>query len=280
MNVLIPLAAAVVLFVAGGTSYSRYIGRGFGERRREECGDSVSLVIAARDEEESLVPLVEEIVEVGLSALPGFELLLIDDGSRDRTPDTIKGLVAKHSFIRGYRLEKSQGKSAAWHLGFTRARGDIIITMDGDLQNDPRDVALLLRHLEEGYDLVSGQRRRRHDTLWRKIQSRIANTVRRTVLGDSAYDSGCGLKVFRRACLSDMHLFKGYHRFMEALFHIHGFRVSHLAVNDRPRTYGSPKFGLKNRIVWPFLDMLGVFWLKKRRIAYRFQQITPPQKEP
>lgn len=233
----------------------------------------ISIVVPAKDEEESIRALVEEIDEVGIPQRYDLELMIIDDGSTDRTPEIIRELKTTHPYIVSYRMEKSAGKSAAWELGFSRVTGDIIITMDADLQNDPRDIPALIDSIDEGYDLVSGRRRSRADTVGRKIQSRIANYTRRFFLKDNALDCGCGLKAFRRECVRYIPMFNGTHRFMEALFQIRGFRFKHVMVNDRPRKYGTAKFGLRNRLLAPFVDMMGVLWLKRRAIRYNHKNL-------
>ncbi len=236
---------------------------------------SVSLVIPVYNEVDSVAPLIEEIVAAGLAAPPDFEVVFVDDGSTDGTTEALAALAARHEFARVFRLNRNSGKSAAWHLGFRMARGEWIVTLDADLQNDPADIPAMLDALAAGADLVSGQRRARADTSGRRIQSRIANYVRRAVLNDGALDVGCGMKAFRRECVRWIPYFNGWHRFFEALFTIYGFRVVSLPVNDRRRRFGRPKYGLMNRVGRATLDMLGVWWLKTRVVRYSWKRVAP-----
>jgi len=233
----------------------------------------ITIVIPVKNEEDSIYPLVEEIIAVGLNKIPNFELMFIDDGSTDNTPQVILELKQKYDFINAFKMKYNVGKSGAWQLGFSQAKNDIIVAMDGDLQNDPNDIKLMFETLEEGYDLVSGRRSKRADSIWRKIQSRIANNVRCFFLKDNTSDSGCGLKMFRKQCLKKIPMFTGCHRFMEALFLMNGFKVKQIPVNDRTRRFGIPKYGLKNRLIRPFIDMLGVFWIRRRVISYSFKKL-------
>ncbi len=239
----------------------------------------ISVVVPVKDEEENIKIFVEEIIEIGLPEIQKFEIVFIDDGSKDKTPDIIRELSKTHNFIKLYQMKKNVGKSAAWHLGFSNAQYEIIVTMDGDLQNDPHDIETMYETLIEGYDLVSGKRKRRADTISRKIQSRIANNVRRFFLKDNADDSGCGIKMFRKECVKKISMFNGCHRFWEALFNLNGFKVKQILVNDRRRKFGVPKYGLKNRSIKPLIDMLGVFWMRRRNIFYDYKEINSEKKD-
>lgn len=239
----------------------------------------VSLAIPLRDEEESVDALIAEIGAAGLAERWEFEAIVVDDGSQDGSLERLRGQMARHPFLRVLALDGRRGKTAAWDAGFSQARGEFIVTMDADLQNDPRDIPRLIEVLNAGHDLVSGQRRRRADTLWRRVQSRVANRVRQALLGDGVQDVGCGLKAFRRSCLERVHLFDGAHRFMEALFQMHGFRVAEVPVADRARRFGRPKYGLRNRLIRPLADTLGVRWLQRRTITGTFRIIDPPGPE-
>lgn len=239
----------------------------------QEIKKGLSIVIPVKNEEDSIEPIVEEIVSVGLDKKFDLEIVFIDDGSTDSTLNKILSLKQKYNFINVYKMKYNIGKSGAWHLGFSMAQKEIIVTMDGDLQNDPNDIYPLMTKLEEGYDLVSGRRRKRADTISRKIQSRIANNVRQFFLKDGANDSGCGIKMFRKSCLPKIVMFHGCHRFWEALFKMNDFKLTQILVNDRQRKFGVPKYGLKNRLIRPFIDMLGVFWIRRRTVIYEYTPI-------
>ncbi len=227
---------------------------------------ALSIVIGLKDEEDNVEPLIEEIHNVGLQADFDLEVILIDDGSTDRTLEIISREIQLHPYVKCFLHDRNYGKTATWVTGFPLTRGDVIVTMDGDLQNDPHDIPKLYAALAEGFDIVSGKRQKRADSLSRKIQSRIANHFRRFFLRDNALDCGCGLKMFRRPVMQAVPLFNGAHRFYEALAQMHGFNFRQVLVNDRRRIHGRPKYGLHNRLVGPFVDLMGVSWLSRRAL--------------
>lgn len=229
----------------------------------------LTIVIGLKDEEENVEPLIEEINEVGLPQLFDLEALLVDDGSTDRTLEVIKQMMERYPWVVCHRHMRNYGKTGTWASAFPLAKGDVIVTMDADLQNDPRDIPALFEALREGNDIVSGKRRRRADTFSRKVQSRIANHFRRFFLKDNALDCGCGLKMFYRRVAERVPLFNGAHRFYEALAQMYGFKFKQILVNDRPRMHGQAKYGLHNRLVGPFFDLMGVAWLSKRVLLTR-----------
>ena len=235
----------------------------------------MTIVIGMKDEEENVEPLIEEINEVGLPRLFDLEVLLIDDGSRDRTMEVIRQEMARHPWVVCHRHERNYGKTGTWASAFPLAKGDVIVTMDADLQNDPRDIPALYTALCEGFDIVGGKRRQRADTFSRKVQSRIANHFRRFFLKDNALDCGCGLKMFHRRVAAVVPLFNGAHRFYEALAQMYGFKFKQILVNDRPRIHGEAKYGLRNRMIGPFFDLLGVAWLSKRVLLTRHTPFQP-----
>jgi dolichol-phosphate mannosyltransferase len=173
--------------------------------------------------------------------------------------------------VRLLEFEKNAGQSAAMHAGIYGARGDVIVTLDGDLQNDPADIRALIAKLDEGFDLVCGYRAKRKDTAFKRVQSKIANAVRSRFVGDNVRDTGCTLKVMRRECREALLLFHGMHRFIPALIGGMGWRVTELPVNHRPRIHGVSKYGFGNRAVRATMDMFGVRWLNNRRRTYRIK---------
>ncbi|HVQ20841.1 MAG TPA: glycosyltransferase family 2 protein [Terrimicrobiaceae bacterium] len=220
-----------------------------------------SIVIPLFNEAESVAILQEEI-----SAALGernYELILVDDGSTDGTIHRIK----RDPTVRVIRFKKNAGQSAAMLAGMRAAVGNSIVLLDGDLQNDPRDIPRLLAQIDLGADLVCGYRARRKDTLLKRLSSRIANFVRSRFVGDGVRDTGCTLKAMRRGCVHALVPFKGVHRFIPALVKNAGFRIVEVPVNHRPRQFGVSKYGLGNRAVRATLDMFGVRWLQSRRIA-------------
>ena len=225
-----------------------------------------SVVIPLYNEEENLPLLQNEIRE----ALGGrnYELILVDDGSSDGTV----GAVVPAPEVRLLRFKKNAGQSAAMLAGMRAARGAVIVLLDGDLQNDPRDIPALLDGIAGGADLVCGFRARRKDTVVKKLTSRIANFVRSRFVGDGVRDTGCTLKALRRECVGALVPFKGLHRFIPALIKGAGFRIVEIPVNHRARQYGVSKYGLGNRALRATTDMLGVRWLQSRRLDYQAEE--------
>lgn len=223
----------------------------------------LSVVIPVYNEEGNVVSLVEELESV-LRAMPRtFEVILIDDGSRDRTPALLRSLRAERSWLRVITFRRNFGQSAAFDAGFRAAAGSIVVTMDGDLQSDPHDIPQMLSMLEEGYDLVSGWRRRRKDALiLRKIPSRIANGLIRLATGAPIHDLGCSLKVYRRDVTDELFLYGEMHRFLAVLAHSIGARIAEVEVNHRPRRAGQSKYGMR-RTIKVLLDLLTVMFMRR-----------------
>lgn len=227
-----------------------------------------SVVVPLFNEAENVAILQREIWQ----ALAGrsYELILVDDGSTDGTPEK----VALGKEVKILRFEKNAGQSAAMIAGIRAALGDVIVLLDGDLQNDPADIPRLLAALEDGADLVCGYRANRRDTRVKKITSRIANFVRSRFVGDGVRDTGCTLKAMRRSCAEALVPFKGVHRFIPALIKNAGFRVVEIPVNHRARQFGISKYGLGNRALRATIDMFGVRWLLARRISYEVAPVA------
>ncbi len=225
-----------------------------------------SVVIPLYNEEDNVAILQREIGE----ALAGrnYELILVDDGSSDATVARID----RTPEVRVLEFEKNAGQSAAMIAGISAVRGSVIVLLDGDLQNDPKDIPRLLEEISRGADLVCGYRAKRRDTVVKKITSRVANFVRSRFVGDGVRDTGCTLKAMRRECAAALVPFKGVHRFIPALVKNAGYRIVEIPVNHRARQYGVSKYGLGNRAIKATTDMLGVRWLQSRHIDYRVKQ--------
>jgi dolichol-phosphate mannosyltransferase len=226
---------------------------------------AISVVVPLYNEEGNVAELQRQIE----SALEGrdYEIVFVDDGSSD---DTLKNIPGGER-VRALVLEKNSGQSAAMHAGIHNARGDVIATLDGDLQNDPADIPAMLTMLQTGWDLVCGYRARRKDTAFKRLQSRIANAVRARFVGDGVRDTGCTLKVMRRDCREALLLFTGMHRFIPALIRNMGWRVTEMPVNHRARVSGVSKYGFGNRALRATMDMFGVRWLNSRRTRYKIK---------
>jgi glycosyltransferase involved in cell wall biosynthesis len=223
----------------------------------------VSVAIPLYNEVESLPELIAAInvvlQETGLS----YEILCIDDGSTDGSTQLLKELAQKEPYLRGILLRRNYGQTPAMAAGFNYARGRAIVTLDGDLQNDPADIPLLLAKLEEGYDLVSGWRKNRQDdALTRLLPSKIANWLIGGMTGVKVHDYGCSLKAYRAELVADMNLYGELHRFLPALAYIEGARIAELPVRHHARKYGHSKYGL-GRTIRVVLDLFTVFFMRK-----------------
>jgi len=233
----------------------------------------LSVVIPVYNEDGNLPHLWPELQGV-LDALGlGAEVIFVDDGSRDRSAELVRGFMAGDPRVRLVRLRGNAGETAATDAGFKSARGRIIVTMDADLQNDPHDIPVLLQHLKE-CDAVTGWRVNRGDgDSWiRRVSSRIANRVRNALSEESIQDSACTFRAFRRECLTGLQLYTGLHRFIPTLLRMEGYRVIELPVRHRPRRFGQSKYGIRNRALRAFVDLLVVRWMKSRMLRYEIAQ--------
>lgn len=232
---------------------------------------AVSIVVPVFNEEDCLRGLLAEI-GAALAAVPGgYEVLLIDDGSTDRTPAVIRELSAADGRVRTIRFRANSGQTAAFDAGFKAARGATVVTMDADGQNDPADVPKLLSLLVPGVDAVCGIRTHRRDTLLRRVSSRVGNAVRNWATGESIADTGCSLKAFRRSALGRFQLYSGMHRFLPTLVRFAGGAVVQVPVNHRPRQAGQAKYGVGNRIFRTIADLFAVIWMKRRWLRYEIE---------
>lgn len=226
----------------------------------------LSVVVPVRNESGNIGPLIDEIATVLGDRV--FEIVYVDDGSQDATDQELRQLTARHPWLRHIRHAQSCGQSAAIRTGVTAARASIVITLDGDGQNDPAFIPALAAALEAGtprLGLVAGQRVGRKATGFKKLQSRIANAVRATILKDGTRDTGCGLKAFRRELFLSLPYFDGLHRFLPALVRREGFDVGYVEVVDRPRRHGRSNYGFWDRFWIGILDLAGVWWLVRRK---------------
>ena len=233
----------------------------------------LSAVVPAFNEIESLQAVVDELEEVLRRTGRSFEVVLVDDGSTDGSGDWIEDRARRDPCVRGVLLERNVGQSGALAAGLRHASGDVILTLDADGQNDPASIPQILSALETA-DVVSGVRERRADSWRRRASSRIANSVRRAVIGDTITDVGCSLKAYRREALEDLPLFVGAHRFLPALCQFRGARVAEVPVLHRPRRSGVSKYGVGNRLFRGLRDLLGVRWLKSRLLRHKIRRVT------
>ncbi len=226
-------------------------------------GPELSVVIPLFNEEDSLGPLVEQLLASLRPLGRHFELVLVDDGSSDGTAARLEDLAAATPELVAVLLRRNYGQTAAMAAGFDASHGAVIVTLDGDLQNDPADIPLLLDRLEEGYDLVSGWRHQRQDAaLKRLLPSKIANRLIARVTGVRLHDYGCSLKAYRREVVADMNLYGELHRFLPALAFIEGARITEVKVNHHARRFGESKYGI-DRTFRVLMDLLTVWFMKR-----------------
>jgi glycosyltransferase involved in cell wall biosynthesis len=237
-------------------------------------GGVISVVAPVFNERENLRPFVEELLAVLRRETEPFEIVLVDDGSRDGSSELIDALATEHAEVRGIHLKSNSGQSAAFDAGFKHAQGSIVVTIDADLQNDPSDIPKLLAALP-GHDAAVGFRVKRNDTTVRRWSSKIANAVRNRLSGDDIIDTGCSLKAFRAAPLREIKLWNGMHRFLPTLMRIEGRSVVQVPVGHRPRLKGESKYGVWNRVFRSSADLLAVRWMKSRHLGYEVERRDP-----
>ncbi|MEE2675064.1 MAG: glycosyltransferase family 2 protein [Myxococcota bacterium] len=223
---------------------------------------SLSLIVPAYDEEDCLVALYGRVLEVFGNGL-AWELVVVDDGSRDRTGAVARELAEKDPRVRAHILTRNCGQTTAIRVGIAAARGPLVATLDADLQNDPGDLLAMLEALGEN-DAVVGYRTERHDDWLRRTSSRVANAIRNALTGDQVRDTGCSLKLVRTEAIRAIPLFEGMHRFLPTLLRYHGYRVIEHPVSHRPRLAGTSKYGVSNRAWRAFKDLLAVRWMRSR----------------
>ena len=220
-----------------------------------------SVVVPAHNEEDNMRPLYAAVKKV-MDTLGEWELILVDDGSTDRTGAIIEELAAADARVKMIQFRRKFGQTAGWSAGFDHASGEVVIVLDADLQNDPEDIPKLIAKLHEGYDVVSGWRQKRKDDPLLMLGSKIGNWLRRQVTGEKIHDHGCSLKVYRRETLQDLELYGEMHRYITALLGWKGYKIGEEKVRHHPRTAGRTKYSIKKKLKG-FLDLLIVkFWIQ------------------
>jgi glycosyltransferase involved in cell wall biosynthesis len=234
-------------------------------------GPTLSIVIPAYNEQDNVPLLHQAIVAVIDPNQIDAEIIFIDDGSKDGTWAAIEKEVAIDRRVRGLKLKQNCGETAACDAGLRNARGRYVMTMDADLQNDPKDIPRFLEALAKGFDCVCGTRvesRGEGDHFIRVASSRIANAVRNKLSQEQISDAGCTYRAFRRECVEKLKLYRGLHRFIPTLLKMEGFTVTEIPVSNNPRLHGESKYGVWNRLFKSFHDLLAIRWMKSRLLGY------------
>jgi dolichol-phosphate mannosyltransferase len=231
----------------------------------------ISFVVPVYNEEENISRLVEEIQAVAPDLASEYEILLVDDCSTDRSLQIIQDLAVGDKTIRPLPLARNSGQSAALYAGFQAAAGDVIITMDADLQNDPADLRQMIKHYGE-YDMVNGWRYNRQDSLSKKLASKIGNGFRNWLTRETIHDTGCSLKIMNADMLKKIRIYKGLHRFLPTLMRLEGAKVIEVKVNHRQRLFGESKYTNLRRGIEGFYDVIAVRWMQSRHLSIEVKE--------
>ncbi|MEK6894951.1 MAG: glycosyltransferase family 2 protein [Nanoarchaeota archaeon] len=220
----------------------------------------LSVIIPIYNESENVGPLYSELSEelkrlANKKTISSYEIIFVNDGSKDKTKEILEQLSKVDKKLKGINLRRNFGQTAALKAGFDNSSGDLIVTMDGDLQNDPKDIGRLIEKIKQGYDVVSGWRYKRHDSLGKRLSSRIMNNLRQNLIGDYLHDYGCALKIYKKECLKDLELFGELHRYITAYLYIKGYKIGEIKVNHRQRKFGKTKYKF-NRGLNGILDLM------------------------
>ncbi len=232
----------------------------------------LSIIVPVLNEEENLAVLAAEIETVAAGLGKPWEVVFVDDGSTDRSLQVIRDLASKDEHVRYLSFARNCGQSAAFKAGFDTAQGDVLVTMDADLQNDPADMPAMLALYEAGNDMVIGWRACRRDSLAKRWGSRLANRVRNGFTRESVRDTGCSLKIMRASMARRMPMFTGMHRFLPTLMKLQGAKVAEVAVNHRPRRHGVSKYNNWQRLKAGLLDLVAVRWMQSRWFRYEIKE--------
>jgi dolichol-phosphate mannosyltransferase len=231
----------------------------------------ISVVAPVYNEEENLPILIPQIAEVVRGLGKSFEMIFVDDASTDRSRELLKKMRTQYPEIRVLGFKKNCGETGAGAAGLKEARGDVVITIDADLQNDPKDIPMMLDYLKK-YDMVTGWRQKRDDSWVKRVTSKIANRVRNRLSGETIRDSGCTYRAYKRECLQDLKLYKGMHRFMPTLVKMEGFSVIEVPIAHHPRKFGVSKYTTWNRMWRALADLLAVKWMQSRHLRYEIEE--------
>lgn len=230
----------------------------------------ISIVCPFYNEKENLQELCERLLKAAEKLPVPWEIIFVNDGSTDGGTEELKAIAGATPQIRLVELTRNHGLTTALYAGLQEARGEILATLDADLQNPPEELPRLYSLMEDA-DMVTGIRLNRKDSIVKKISSIIANTIRRTILQDQIADVGCSLRIFRRSIMENFYPYQGMHRFFPAIAELRGFKIKQVPVGHNNRTRGKAKYGLFNRLLGPLWDLFSVRWLLTRKIDYKIK---------
>jgi len=233
--------------------------------------NKISFVVPVYNEEDNIVPLTEEITRVAEQLGHPWEAVYVDDCSSDRSLERIKALAAENEQIRYVSFVANRGQSMALYAGFQHASGDVVVTLDADLQNDPADLVEMFKYYGK-FDVVNGWRHNRKDTLSKKLASRFGNKVRNLMTNETIRDTGCSLKILNAAMVKRIKIFKGLHRFLPTLMRLEGASVVEVKVNHRARIHGESKYTNLRRGIEGFYDLVAVRWMIKRHLTFEVKE--------
>jgi glycosyltransferase involved in cell wall biosynthesis len=244
---------------------------------------TLSICVPVYDEAENLPLLYEAIAAVVDPIDLATEIILVDDASKDDSWRQIQALVARDPRVRGIKFAHNCGETAASDAGMRAARGQYVMTMDADLQNDPKDIPKFIEALGQGWDCVCGTRvkdRGRGDSFVKVWSSRIANGIRNKLSQENISDAGCTYRAFKRECMGKLKLYRGLHRFIPTLLKMEGYTVAEIEVSNNPRIHGESKYGVWNRLFKSFRDLLAIRWMKSRLLNYKVETELDRAQEP
>lgn len=233
----------------------------------------ISIICPFYNEKECLQELYTRLLKATQSLQDPWEMIFVNDGSTDEGHDFLKRLIKGEESVCLVELDRNYGLTTAMYAGLQTAKGEILVTLDADLQNPPEEIPRLVSLLQD-FDMVTGVRRERRDNWLRKMSSRLANAIRKFVLGDTIQDIGCSLRVFKRPALQAFHPYQGMHRFFAAVAQAQGFKILQVPVDHHKRLYGQAKYGLRNRLAGPLWDLIAVKWLMTKKIDYRLRSLN------
>ena len=227
----------------------------------------ISIIAPVYNEKENIVRFIKKVEESLKKGFTSYEIIMVDDGSTDGSHEILDKEACRNGHVKVLHFTKNNGQTAALAAGFKAATGNLVVTMDSDLQTTPEDIYTLLPYIDK-YDMVNGKRETREDGLKRKFSSWVGNTVRNLITGDNIQDTGCPLKLFKKEVIDSYYLYEGMHRFLPTLAKINGFKVIEIPVRHYDREFGTSKYGVLNRLFKGLKDAFAVRWMKRRKLKY------------